>query len=72
MTTVRVAEVDLAELIIRMVECLRDDDRPPGLSNAQILERIDPLALEVLERQARAAADYVVECCHRAQLHRLQ
>lgn len=67
-----IAQVDLNELVVRMIESLREDSRPKGLTAAQVIASLDPQVRETLERQARAAADYVVACCAGAEAHRLQ
>lgn len=66
------AEIDLNELIVRMVEGLRGDSRPPGMTAAELIAELDPPVRAILERQAIAAADYVVTCCQHAHAHRLQ
>lgn len=69
---VRLVEIDLNELIVRMIECLRESSRPPDMTAKELVDSLDEHARVILRQQAIAAADYVMSCCLNARDQRLQ
>jgi hypothetical protein len=62
-----IAEIDPNELICRMLEGAKGDDRPPGMSARELVERLDPETRGSLQQMARAAAEYITSCIGAAQ-----
>lgn len=62
MTKMRIVNIDLPELIVRMAEASTQIDRPAGRTNAEILDDLDETIVDSIQRMAHAAVVYMVEC----------
>ena len=66
--TLFVAEIDFAELTLRIAEAACDFRRPPGRDAAACLAELrasDPETTASFDRIAKAAAGYITECIGR-------
>jgi hypothetical protein len=57
-----VAEIDPAELAVRIGEALMNAHRRPGVTAVRILDETNPEMRDKLVRAAKAAAEYIAEC----------
>lgn len=62
-----IAEIDKAELVLRMIEGLVNDTRPAGFSAMEVLEMSDPALVKKAQRAAENVVFYVTECINAAQ-----
>ena len=61
--TLMLVTVEIAEIVVRMVEARAKMKRPDGFTADEIVESLPPDVREDLLREAHAVADYFTDCC---------